>query len=152
MADCHGLGFCLLYCFACLVALCVPASPAPPPCFFPPMGISVLFPWLMRQTCPAFTGNQPTISTLLGMLFSARASCFFSDLLHLFQQSRQWLFLFVFFDGVFLSIFCQVMQCASVSLASASPLVLLMIFYSGLLVLPHFLFSPSVVTYVFCFF
>ena len=136
--------FCLSCCSLCSCFPC-PSSP----CFLP-VGVSaLLLPWLIRNTCPAFIGIQPTIYTLLGLLFSARVSCLFEALLRLFLlfSSLSWPFFSFVFLIVSLLCFCSgLMRWSSVSITSASPLVLLAIFDSGLFVLPWFLFSPSVVT------
>ena len=115
-------------------------------CFFP-VGISSSPGW---RGAPALyiLAINPTIYTLPGILFSARVSCLFVDIswLHLLCCDRFCSCLLVFVDCVISLILfglCSLFQ-------SASPLPCLAFslwfFHSGVLVLPRFWFSPSIVT------
>ena len=113
--------FCLSRCSLCSCFPC-PSSL----CFLP----ALLLSWLQRHTCPAFTGNQHTRYMAISRVYS----CYF-------QVSHD---RFVF-DRVF-SLFSFGLSSVA---QSVSPLVLLVIFDSGLFVLPCSLFSHSVVTFLF---
>ena len=141
----------VLFCLSC----CSLCSSFPPPllplyfpsghfCSPPPLADGAHLPCVYWQSTnymyPPWTSLQCQ-SVLPVLVISCVYSC---------SVRVSWLFFVCFFDCVFY-VLVQVTQCASVNLAPVLPLVLV-IFDSDLFVLPRFLFSPSVVTWLGFFF